>query len=219
MIYKVKRFAAITTLDRVRQEGLLDGRVKFTHATKTENVPSIHKQGLLGSKAHDKDTWTKAVKSAETDKDIVYLSKHKETTDSIKHHMEKAGRGPISVLNISVPYKNYKKDLKQVENPAAYGTNNFEDWVEELKKRKGIKVETEDDLRRSRKGYRHLIENVETIEDRLDSKYIKGSDSYKRHSVKELGSYIKNNPKRFMKGIGQIAKGVVKYPFEKIKKD
>lgn len=41
----------------------------------------------------------------------------------------------------------------------------------------------------------------------MDASRIKGSKKYQKNSLKEVGKYIKNNPKRFAKGAGKVVLG------------
>lgn len=47
--------------DKVRREGLLDGRKKLYHNTRKENIEGVLEKGLLASKANDVDNFTNTV--------------------------------------------------------------------------------------------------------------------------------------------------------------
>lgn len=41
----------------------------------------------------------------------------------------------------------------------------------------------------------------------IDPKYIKESKKYNKYKLRDFGKYVKNNPKRFIKGVGKASLG------------
>ena len=215
---RLRRTMYSTTLGKVRQEGLLDGRVKFHHTTKTENVPSIHEKGLLTNRSLDKDNWTNKISGIKTDKGIIYLAKDRRTNVKMKKSMEKRGFGPASILDLSIPFEDYSK-LEKSPNPNLLGCKSYEEWKRKFAKEKGLDPKNNPkDRKRLITAWKNIVEGTETIGEDISPNYIRSSEIYKKNSAKEIAKYIKDNPKRFIKGLGKFTVGLVKYPFE-YKKD
>ena len=97
--------------------------------------------------------------------------------------------------------------LSYYDNPEFRGTKDFEEFYKKASFRKDKK-----ERRRLKKYYDEFsgakgTKGTAIFEGDIDSKYIKGSKNYERNSLKQISKYIKNNPKRFMKGVGKTALG------------
>lgn len=57
------------------------------------------------------------------------------------------------------------------------------------------------------KNIYNQLDAAKGVEGGVGTEFIKGSPNYKRLGLKELGSYIKNKPKPFAKGVGAIGLG------------
>ena len=112
-MFKVKRFSKTNNLN------ISGGKVRFTHATRKKDVPSILKKGLLGSKSHRRDAITNMSRNITgSEKDLVYLSNDGRSSDLVKKvYDEFLGGGEI--LHINIPYNDFKR-MKVVDNPELF---------------------------------------------------------------------------------------------------
>lgn len=215
-MYKIKRFSIFTTLGRVKQEGLLDGRVKFHHSTAENNVKSIMENGLQSKYADDPSNITNIMlddldKSKKSGK--VYLAKNKEIADAAGSRRGLLLNVRSKDLDVDIPYEDFKK-MKKVENPELKGAKNWKEFHKMKLDRYG-----EFDPQRAKDSYDILgKKGTEVIQGDIPSKYIKGGKGYQKNTVKDTIKYIKKNPGRFAKGLGLSALGLAKYPFEKLSK-
>lgn len=118
-----------------------------------------------------------------------------------------------SMVRMSIPYEEYKKmkSRRVYENPEftiAHKSKTKEEFAERMKnnlfnpmsKRQANKYYDKFSGAKGTSGTR-------IFEGDIESKYIKGGKGYKKNSLKEVGKYIKKNPKRFAKGLGKAALG------------
>lgn len=207
--------------------GNLTGRETLYHNTKSEHVDSIKKNGLKGQYALDKDkAFTPDLLNHIDEKQLdnkVYLARKKQVAESVGQKVRQE-QGPHMRETLKAKVPTWK--MKEVDNPELLGAKNGEQFINRLlsKKKKGMNpieamqvdmVQNHPEAKKALKqqgnvAFRDLgRKGTAVIEGDVSSKYIKGHKGYQRASMKEIGSFIKNNPKRFAKGVGQAGAGAV----------
>lgn len=197
-------------LDSVHRSGELSGKVHMYHGTSKKNKQSILEKGLKGSKALDPDNLTNRYLfdvGKEDGRHLIYVGKKRSPAIkmALQHLIRNKERG--TVLNVNIPYEDLKNMKRVYDNPEFRGTKDFEEFYKKASFRKDKK-----ERRRLKKYYDEFsgakgTKGTAIFEGDIDSKYIKGSKNYERNSLKQISKYIKNNPKRFMKGVGKTALG------------
>lgn len=189
----------------------ITGRVNLYHATTEKAKESILKEGIKGKYALDPKSSTNIDLDNLGIKDgrkLVYLAKDKDVADTMKLAIESKGKTP-DLVEISIPYDEYKRMKRVYDNPEFGGTDNYKDWLE----KSGLEEEFREEIA-ERNGMKDYYDNfsgakgtpgTRIIEGDIDSKYIKGSNNYQKFTRKELLNYIKNNPRRFGKEAGKYA--------------
>lgn len=214
--------AAITAgaLSSRKVRGRLTGKVVRYHNTEAENVKSILEDGIKASKANDHNSYTRTIlphlKNDPSLDNLVYTSKNRLTANDIgaTRAMHKEGRifpELKDIKEILLPKKSktlkieldYDKDVKgsrRIENPELLGAKN---WKEYHARRPGIFKNEE----QSRGVFKSLGEGTHIFDHDIDPSKIVGGKGYKKRTIKDVERYIKNNPKRFMKGVAPVALG------------
>lgn len=213
--------------------GNITGRETLYHNTRKENVDSIKKNGLKGSMAIDKDKAFTPDLLNHIDKDElnnkVYFGRKKSVADGVgstaQIHDMKNGKGAHSRETLKAKVPTWK--MKEVDNPELLGSKNGREWAEKFVENKRNKLKKdglsseEIDLvmPKSNKDNPSLImqgnvahkqlgrKGTAVIEGDVAGKYFKGHKGYQRATLKEVGEFIKNNPKRFAKGVAQAGAG------------
>lgn len=160
---------------RVKKFSVIKERINFTHATQKKNVESILKHGLLGTKSHSKDSITNMSRNITgSRKDLVYLSNDGRSSNLIKKVCDEFLGGGV-ILNISIPYEDYKK-MKVVDNPELLGSKNYDDFINRYKK-KYKRTLSKSELP-SEEYYDIMSKGTTVIEGNISPKYIKKSPKY-----------------------------------------
>ncbi|MDF2841688.1 MAG: hypothetical protein K0R00_114 [Herbinix sp.] len=217
--------AAVTKhqLDR----GNLTGREKMYHNTHRNNVDSILERGLDASKALDEDNITSQVRlSKEQQANKVYFGRKKMVADSVGNvyaQREAMKTNPAGWV-FSDPIEQAKKiqeeakkrktlkasvpswKLKEVDNPELRGTRDFSEYLSEVRK---LDPNADNIKSLYRMNYNNIgRKNTAVFEGSVGPEVFKDSKNYKKLGGKEILDYIKNNPKRFGKGMGLSLLGI-----------
>lgn len=206
-------------------EGELTGRVVRFHNTLSDKAERIMKEGLDGNKTLDPNSYTNKVLDGAATKDgrpLVYTAKNKMTADTVgvSRMMNGNARDAGRTLEINIPYDNIK-NRRVLDNPEQLGLSE-DGYIKEIKKRayerlkaQGLSDRTaksavdspmfEANMRANYRAVDAKTGPTRIYEGNIAPEYIKGSKVYKPISIKEWGSYVKNNPKRFIKGARKYA--------------
>lgn len=213
--------------------GNITGRETLYHNTRKENVDSIKKNGLKGSMAIDKDKAFTPDLLNHIDKDElnnkVYFGRKKSIADEVgsaaQGHDMKNGKGFHSRETLKAKVPTWK--MKEVDNPELLGSKNGKEWAEKFVESKRNKLKEmgysskDIDFLMSKSNKDNLVliaqgnvahkqlgrKGTAVIEGDVAGKYFKGHKGYQRATLKEVGEFIKNNPKRFAKGVAQAGAG------------
>lgn len=205
--------------------GRLTGKVVRYHNTEKKNVENILKEGLKSRYAEDPENLTNTVLpdiDMNEKRGKVYTSKsrlgafetglareyEKRTKDQF---LFKDPVGFEDIINTKHNDKTLKlefdydelKGKKRIANPELRGAKTKEEFYEKLSKaRPGVTKQEAYDL------FKQLGEGTHVFEGDIDPKHIVGGEGYKRRTFKQIGKYIKNNPKRFGKEAAKVTAGV-----------
>lgn len=185
------------------KNGEISGRVNLYHSINKKHVKSALKNGLDGKYSKENsESLSNLVtrgKASKDPRDIIYLAKDKDLAreTSLSRFNKSKGEKPSTYLKLSIPYDELKKKR-------TYGNPEFDNFrsFEEYRKRGGIKSAAEFKDLSGEKSSRTVL-----IDGKLGAERIKGSKKYQKNSLKEIGKYIKKNPKRFAKGAGKVLVG------------
>lgn len=205
----------LNILDNVHQSGEVSGRVRLYHGTTKKNKKKILEEGLKGEKALTSDAITNqriGNVGKKFGKKIVYTGKKRAPAiDMIVSHAMNAETP--SMVRMSIPYKEYQnmRSRRVYENPEftiAHNAKTKKEFAENMKNNIFHPM-TE---REANKYYDKFsgakgTSGTRIFEGDIESKYIKGGKGYQKNSIKEVGKYIKKNPKRFAKGLGKASLG------------
>ena len=209
--------------------GNITGRETLYHNTRKENVDSIKKNGLKGSKALDPNLafTPDTLKHVSKDKlaNKVYFGRKKSVAESVgaaaKIKDKENGKGDHIRETMKAKVPTWK--MKEVDNPELLGAKNEKEYTNKFIEANRNKLKTEAKL--SDKDIDMLKNSPESmelgkdvfkdfgrkgtavIEGDVDGKYFKGHKGYQKATLKEVGEFIKNNPKRFAKGVAQAGAG------------
>lgn len=190
----------IDELNKVYQEGLIDGRVKLFHGT--NKADKIFKEGLLGAFALDPGNITNKYNKnwgIGEKRHLIYLSKNKFMPYLINRKREdKFGIKGNNVLELNIPFDEYKK-LKLTDNPETRGRTLESHIKDFIVKNPNIDKKKSDTF--ISKVLPSLYNDTVVVEGDISPEFIKYSPKYKKQTLKELISYIKNNPRRFGSGL------------------
>lgn len=107
------------------------------------------------------------------------------------------------ILEVEIPHEEYKKMKIANGNPELGGAKTYDEFLKN--QYDGVDNKYNRSLWKDLGGDKNS--NTRMIEGDIDSKFIKGGRGYKKLSVKELANYIKNNPKKFLRGSGKLIIG------------
>ena len=168
---------------------------------------------------------------------LVYTSKKRgAATEMALNHLVRKRESP-AVVNISIPYEEYNSLKRVYDNPEftkGYRVSNKEEMKKFFRDRQTkYKIEPDpdniDEIKKITKippkGLKKILldkrsedywekysgakgtNTTRIFEGDIDPKYIKGSESYNKNSIKEVLRYAKKYPKRFLKGVGKTTLG------------
>ena len=206
--------------------GNLTGRETLYHNTRAEHVGSIKKNGLKGQYALDKDkAFTPDLLNHIDEKKLgnkVYFGRNKTVAESVGSKVIQE-KGPHSRATLKAKVPTWK--MKEVDNPELLGAKNGREFMDKLiaeKKKNGAKnladlqLAMADEMPQVKKmlyaqgnaAHKTLgRKGTAVIEGDVAGKYFKGHKGYQKATIKEVGEFIKKNPKRFAKGVGQAVGG------------
>lgn len=180
------------------------------HGTSKKNKQGILEKGLLGSKSVDPESITNKMMGGIGTQDgrhLVYTSKTRTPALLMAMNQKSMLGEDPAMVKMSIPYKDYKEMRKTRgtdKNPEFQGMSK-EEFIkkgESMGANKTVSGKYYDTFSGNKEGVTRIFEGD------IDSKYIKGSKNYQKNSLKELGEYVKNNPKRFAKGVAKGTAGV-----------
>ena len=142
----------------------------------------------------------------------------KDVIDGIKDAIKK----PRGTVVGSVPVWKMKDKLK--DNPEVLGAKSSKDYVNKMYSMLSGGINpffylSPKDKKKFKQGYKTLAKDTYTFEGDLPAKYLKKSDAYSKLTANEVKDFIKNNPKRFAKGVGggALALGATLYGGNKVR--
>lgn len=208
----------------------ITGLERTYHNTERKNIDNILKEGIKSKYAADPENLTNsALVDIDMDKkkDLVYLAKKKADADDIgrarreqsaevitdpvtgKRRLNYAKKDTGKTLHVNIPYEDLKK-MNLVENPELRGAKNKKEFRKIYKKL--IELGDGEELSEADKissddHFRFLKDDTYTVKGDIDPKYIKESKKYNKYKLRDFGKYVKNNPKRFIKGVGKASLG------------
>ena len=193
------------------KSGNVDGIKRMGHITDASRVESIKKHGLKGTNLDD-DVLTNRVLGHKVQngtidaKDVkgkVYLANNLETEMGIRAGKKANGfYEKQKKVKVHMPLEEVKK--RSTSNPELLGAKNGKEFVRKFKETNKIVFHTDEQLKNI---YKNLSKGTTVIDGDVASKYIKGSKDYQRNTLKNVAKHIKNNPKAFAKGVGQLGAG------------
>ena len=214
--------AALTkhTYDR----GNLTGRETLYHNTRKEHVDSIKKNGLKGQYALDKDKAFTPDLLKHVDKEElnnkVYFGRKKSVAEGVGAKVLQE-KGPHARETMKAKVPTWK--MKEVDNPELMGTKNGREFGKKMIDKlveTGQMPKAQGELMKDNPAAMKILEiqgnaahkllgrkGTAVIEGDVAGKYFKGHKGYEKASLKEVGEFIKKNPKRFAKGVGQAVGG------------
>ncbi len=215
----------------------ITGLENFYHSADRGVINNIKKEGLRKKYAEDPNNLTntiyKKIMGPEKLAGKVYLARSKSGADSVgeardlnfKHGSikNKSYKGISKTFKVNIPYEDFKK-MKKVDNPecAKNGKEqakllwksmliNAPEEVRDINKNVSCKKERNFYIRLlAESNHRHCKRDV-VLENDIDPKYIKDSKKYEKYGIDKFKEYVKNNPKRFGKGLllGGLGLGAV----------
>lgn len=219
------------------KKGNLTGRETVYHNTDRRNVRSIKQNGILASKALDKDNLThKGLSDIVSDDELAgltYVARHKlpaigiGATSAIYDTSNKHSLNYTDIINALSDRKTIKANIpswkmKIVDNPELRGAKSAKEFRPHLKhriSRSGPSGTIGSTLYRplSEVGsrlYSGVMYNslgrkgTHTIKGDVAPEYIKGSSHYKPISREEIEDYISKNPRRFTDSLMRTGAGL-----------
>jgi hypothetical protein len=200
--------------------GRLTGKVVRYHNTEAENVKSILEEGLKVSKSNDPDSYTRRIlRHLDGDKNLdnkIYTAKRRLDANEIgaTKEVHKGNKGALMEIIRPTKHKtlklvfDYDKDIKgspKIENPELLGAKNWREYHE--RRPKGLLEFGQMAEDQSKAAFKSLGEGTHIFDHDIDPSKIVGGKGYKRRTLKDIKNYIKNNPKRFAKGVIPVAIG------------
>ena len=218
-------------------KGNLTGRETVYHNTNRRNVDSIKRNGILASRASDKDNITHKglgdILSEDDMSGLTYVARGKTPalgvglTSAMYDSNDSDGKNHNDLLGAISDRKTLKANIPAwkmniVDNPELQGAKSrreFEPHIKHRIQKKGPQgtigatlynpISTVGSKISSGIMYDNLSEKgTHTIKGDIDPQYIKGSDKYSRATKEEIQDFIKNNPNRFSKGAIKAGVGV-----------
>lgn len=200
------------SVSQANKGGYLTGRETLYHVTPRSNVESIRSKGILGynpSAARTRGGLTGNALMGVPEEQLAGKSyAFKKRRHALLHKfIEPPSRGGGTANKKIIRIKAPVGSLKETVNPELRGATSGKELHNILKKRNpfyGI-FNTEST---SNQLY-NLLSNksTKTVQGDIGSQYIVGSPNYKRNSLSEFKSFVKNNPKKFAIGAGKAALG------------
>ena len=193
------------------KSGNVDGIKRMGHITDASRVDSIKKHGLKGTKLDDDVLTTRVLNekikngtiNAKDVKGKVYLANNLETELSIRGgKMQNGFTEKQKKVKVHMPLEEVKK--RSTSNPELLGAKNGDEFVRKFRETNVFVPYNDAQLK---KVYKNLSKGTTVIDGDVASKYIKGSKDYQRNTLKNVAKHIKNNPKAFAKGVGQLGAG------------
>lgn len=208
--------------DSIKEKGILASKASdknnLTHKALSEYITDDDMKGLTYVGRNKIPASAITITSANYDSHDKASRNYKNIKNALKDR---------TTLKLKIP----AWKMKIVDNPELMGTKNSKEFYPIVKKRLSTPIgesienyEEKPDNAISRIGYgtaskaMHYTlgrKGTHVIQGDLPAKYVKGSKHYKRADKDEVEEYIKNNPKRFAKGVvgagigaGLIANGV-----------
>lgn len=211
-------------------KGNLTGRELVYHNTDKDNLDSIKDKGILKTKSYDKNNIThKGLKGSVKTKDmggLTYVGRNpipalgvglssavfhsKDSQNKYYNHLFKAINNRTTIEAKIPSWK-----METTTNPELMGTNNGNEYsdiiLDRYKKRTGkdpsalkrIESRISAEIMHKNLGPK----NTHTLKESIKPFYIKDSPKYKRADKEEILDYIRNNPKRFIRGVGASSVG------------
>ena len=207
--------AGSTMIKKQFDKGNLSGREKLYHGTKKENVDSILEHGILGSKANDPKSYTRtAFESAGYDIDPQttelnnksYMARDKGVSNAVNQGRALRGFGDFNdqtIIKGKVPV--WK--MNTVKNPELMGAKTPHEFYQKAKNSFLISDETPLGKKLVKDTYDVYDKRTVTVAGDIPAQYLKGSNHYSGATAKEVGEFIKHNPKRFAGGVGKVLGG------------
>lgn len=195
-LYAGEGIAGGLVLRKAVNSGELTGRASLYHGTDKETSSLIRKNGLLPT-TEESALNTKQLKNLDPERYKKALGKSymtKNPLEALTYGVGKSMRGnggKPSVVRMNVPV--WK--MKSVVNPEV--DMSFDEW-----KNKSWLLHEKPNFfqeRQLRAIYNQLRDNV-VIEGAVGPEYVRGSEKYKRNSLKEITEYIRSKPKSFASG-------------------
>lgn len=183
-------------IDQIKREGVQPNRGGGVTRVVSEQLESRNKPYAFAAK----DRFSAATYAAQQEaieagkvKDLVGLMASKQ--DFAKNALPKVfnDKGTIAKINLPTHLPEYRGRANPEIRHAFRGINQN---IFDFNKPQSKKI-----------AYMSLQNAVHTNKGAIPAEYIKGSTSYKPNSMSEIAGYVRNNPKRFLKGLG-LASGV-----------
>lgn len=220
-----------------KNKSKITGLENFYHSADEGVIDSIKKNGLKAEYSEDPENLTNTILGGTINKSKlkgkVYLGRKKSVADGVGNTRDlnyrlgkiknKSYKGKSKTLKVNIPYEELKK-MKEVDNPELRGAKNTKEFAKGIWKNayknapESAKQLKETFGKTGRNAFARILseatygklskEGTAVFENNIDSKFIKGSDKYKRYSIEQFKDYVKKNPKRFAKGVGKGAVGV-----------
>lgn len=133
---------------------------------------------------------------------LYHATKRKNLSSILKHGLDP---------NFAKPYQPTPEEIKVYLNSKGIYLDSYEPrvpsyyipgiiWL-------GDEELSEADKSSSDAHFKFLKDDTYTIKGDIDPKYIKESKKYNKYKLRDFGKYVKNNPKRFIKGVGKASLG------------
>ena len=190
--------------------GEITGRLKRYHSTAAKD--KILEEGLDGAKTLDPQSFTnRATGGAATKagKPLVYVAIDKNGADGVGYTRDRTNlyRTKSKTVQLNIPYDDVK-NRRILENPEIVEHGGKEKFIKDLQG--GFFPKTKEQAEEIVKALDATDAGGTRIyEGKISPKYIKESPKYEANSLKEWARYVKNNPKRFAKGVGKKALPIV----------
>lgn len=210
----------------------ITGRETFYHGTNKANAAKILKDGIkrnvgggIGDGILDKvqsarnhtyvtpNPMQARMYAQQSEALEVFRKRHpklspQEVTKKFIRSIERSAAAKVNggeVLKLSLP--TWKKEISsmRVPNPELYGAKNYKELLPKLQKMSNPIQAAQINNLTARVWWNTY--NTPTFKGDIGPQYIKGSKSYQKLTLKEMGQYIKARPGRFSAGVGYAAVG------------
>jgi rubrerythrin len=202
-------------IKKIKEKGILASKASdpknHTHQVLTD-VPEDQLKGkvYLGRNKMTSHAVGQAALKNSMMKKVMYKTRHGRKNLSLGEAIKLGLKSNKERGTVKAKMPLWKNQQHLSDNPEMRGAKTHAEWGDVLKKKMPLlgmyPEKAQSHIIKS--TFKTLHDNTVTLNKDVSPKYIKGSKHYQRAGLKEVGEYIKANPKRFTKGAGKVGAGL-----------